>query len=67
MCQIADQEKRGKAVKEEQKKIKDSLTTASKQVSQKYRNIILIIIIVENISIAAIDSNCINILFSIFR
>jgi len=29
--QIADQEKRGKAVKEEQKKIKDSLTTASKQ------------------------------------
>ena len=60
MCQIADQEKRGKAVKEEQKKIKDSLTTASKQVSQKYRNIILIIIIiVENTSIATIDNNSI--------
>ena len=56
MCQIADQEKRGKAVKEEQKKIKDSLTTASKQVSQKYRNIIHNnIIIVENITITTIQ------------
>merc|ERR1711976_831248 len=29
--QIADQEKRGKALKEEQKKVKDSLATSSKQ------------------------------------
>ena len=31
--QIADQEKRSKVLKEEQKKVKDSLSVASKQVS----------------------------------
>jgi hypothetical protein len=33
---IADQEKRGKVLKEEQKKVKDSLTAASKQVHARY-------------------------------